>query len=266
MTTHNDNDNDASPEVDTPFLTRRSVLAALGMAAAAACAPKHSAPAAKRSVARSTTEAPIPTTPLSDGPARFVASGPSASNAVALTFHVNGDPSVCQQLFAEANRLHVPLTLFLVGNWAQANPALVSQLNRDGHDLANHTLTHPTLGLLGASAVEAQIVGCRDILRAETGSPGRWFRPSGMETPTPLVLAAAARAGYDTVVGYSVDPRDYQDPGAASVSERVRNALGPGAIVSLHTSHAGTVDAFGDIVSGIRNAGLKPQTLSTLLA
>ena len=173
---------------------------------------------------------------------------------------------MCEQLFAEAKQLRVPLTLFLVGTWAQANPALVKELVGAGHDLANHTLTHPTLGLLGPSAVAAQIIGCRDILTRETGSPGRWFRPSGMETPTDLVLAAAGDAGYETVVGYTIDPRDYQDPGSTSVAERVRNALAPGAIVSLHTAHPGTVDAFGDIVAGIRNAGLAPQTVSKLLA
>jgi peptidoglycan/xylan/chitin deacetylase (PgdA/CDA1 family) len=184
---------------------------------------------------------------------------------VALTFHVNGDPVVCQQLFAEAKQLKVPLTLFLVGTWAQANPGLINELTADGHELANHTLTHPTLGRLGASAVATEITGCRDVLLRETGQPGRYFRPSGMEVPTDLVLAAAGAAGYETVVGYSIDPRDYQDPGAASVTERVRNALAAGAIVSMHTAHPGTVSAFGDIVDGIRNAGLHPATVSELL-
>jgi peptidoglycan/xylan/chitin deacetylase (PgdA/CDA1 family) len=181
-----------------------------------------------------------------------------------LTFHVSGDPSVCGQLFDEAQQLRVPLTLFLVGTWAKDNPAQVKRLITDGHELANHTMTHPTLGRLGPAAVEAEIAGCRDVIRAETGGGGRWFRPSAMEVPTPLVLAAAGAAGYDTVVGYNLDPHDYQDPGAASVVERVRNGVHAGSIVSLHTAHAGTVAAFGEMITAIRNARLRPLTVSQL--
>jgi hypothetical protein len=79
------------------------------------------------------------------------------------------------------------------------------------------------------------------------------------------VLAAAGAAGYETVVGYDLDPHDYQDPGASSVAERVRNGIAAGSIVSLHTAHAGTVSAFGDIVTAIRNAGLRPMTVSQML-
>jgi len=249
-------------------LSRRSVLAGLGFAAAAACArPKGSSSArtATTTATTATTEPPTTAAPHV-GPARFVDHGPAASKGVALTFHVSGDPAVCRQLFDEAKQLTVPLTLFLVGTWAQANPAQLKGLHAAGHELANHTMTHPTLGRLGSSAVEAEITGCRDLIRRETGETVRWFRPSAMEVPTPLVLTAAGAAGYDTVVGYNLDPHDYKDPGATSVAERVRNSVASGSIVSLHTAHAGTVSAFGDIVNAIRNAGLRPMTVSQMLA
>jgi len=64
-----------------------------------------------------------------------------------------------------------------------------------------------------------------------------------MDVASPLVLEQAAKAGYSTVVGYDIDPHDYQDPGALAIVERVRAGLHPGAIVSLHTAHEGTVTA-----------------------
>jgi len=188
------------------------------------------------------------------------------SKAAALTFHVAGDPAAARRLFDEAARLQVPLTLFLVGTFVTANPAYVAELAAAGHEVANHTATHPTLGRLGAAAVATEVRLCRDELIAATGQPGRWFRPSGMDVATPLVLAQAAASGYDTVVGYDVDPRDYQDPGAPAVIDRVRAGLHPGAIVSLHSAHDGTVSALAQIVAGARSAGLRLVTVSDLLA
>jgi hypothetical protein len=80
-------------------------------------------------------------------------------------------------------------------------------------------------------------------LTPATGSGGRYVRPLGMTRPTPLVLAEAGAAGYRLVVAFDVDPRDDTDPGADAVTARVTAGLGPGSIVSLHTSHAGTIAA-----------------------
>jgi peptidoglycan/xylan/chitin deacetylase (PgdA/CDA1 family) len=71
--------------------------------------------------------------------------------------------------------------------------------------------------------------------------------------------------GYAVSVGYDVDPLDYQDPGASKVIARVQAGLRPGSIVSLHTGHAGTVQAFEPIVAAVRARGLRPVTVSQLL-
>jgi len=152
----------------------------------------------------------------------------------ALTFHVAGDPAAARRLFDEAARLQVPLTLFLVGTFVKANAGYVAEL-------------------------------AKAALLAATGQAGRWFRPSGMDVATPLVLEQAAKAGYTTVVGYDLDPRDYQDPGAAAVVDRVRTGLHPGAIVSMHTAHDGTVTALPQVVAAARGNGLRLVTVSELL-
>lgn len=191
--------------------------------------------------------------------------GGASSGAIALTFHVAGDPAAARRLFDEAARLQAPLTLFLVGTFVTANPGYVAELAKAGNEVANHTATHPTLGRLGPAAVAAEVRGCRDALVAATGQAGSWFRPSGMDVATPLVLEQAGKAGYGTVVGYDVDPHDYQDPGAPAVIERVRSSLHPGAIVSLHSAHAGTVTALTEVVTAVRAAGLRLVTVGDLL-
>jgi peptidoglycan/xylan/chitin deacetylase (PgdA/CDA1 family) len=80
------------------------------------------------------------------------------------------------------------------------------------------------------------------------------------------MLREAGRAGYPTVLAYDVDPLDYTDPGASTITQRVLGAAHPGAIVSLHTLYAGTAQALPAIVHGLRHKGLQPVTASRLLA
>jgi peptidoglycan/xylan/chitin deacetylase (PgdA/CDA1 family) len=194
-----------------------------------------------------------------------VRSGPAGRAAVALTFHGSGDLGLTRQLLNQARSLSAPITVFAVGQWLEDNPRLASSILDGGNELANHTYTHPVLGRLGREEVATEIGRCRDALTATAGGPGLWFRPSGTDTPTELMLEEAAKAGYPTVVGYDVDPRDFEDPPASLIASRVADGLHPGAVVSLHTGHAGTVTAFDEIVASVRAAGLQPVLLRDLL-
>src|SRR5439155_23625768 len=108
-----------------------------------------------------------------------------------------------------------------------------------------HTLTHPQLRGASAQVVGREVTGCRDVLATQTGNGGTYFRPSGMDgNYPPVVMEQAGLAGYGSVCGFDVDPSDYLDPGATAIEARVRAALKPGSIISLHLGHAGTVSAF----------------------
>ncbi|MDQ6928852.1 MAG: polysaccharide deacetylase family protein [Actinomycetota bacterium] len=252
-------------------ISRRDViLGALSAALLAACEHARAAragapPSSSSSVPRTTTPQPTVAPTVPTGPARFVQSGP-AQKSVALTFHGSGDVALTQRLLDAAKRANAPITVFAVGQWLDANPSMATTIKSAGHELANHTYTHPALKTVSRSSLVSEITKCRDVLKRETGSGGRWFRPSGTDVPTQAMLDEAGAAGYPVVVGYDIDPLDYQDPGGAAVLQRVKAALHPGAIVSLHTGHLGTVEAFEPVVAAIRAAGLEPVLLRDLLA
>lgn len=209
---------------------------------------------------------PPPTpTPTPSGPAQFVANGPRTSGGVALTFHGAGDLGLANRLLQAAASASAPITVLAVGQWLEANPALGRQILAAGHELGNHTYTHPALGSLSPAAIADEIRRCADVLRSVEGTAGRWFRPSGIDKPTPAILAEAGLAGYRYSVGFDVDPLDYNEPGAAVVVSRVTAGIQPGSIVSLHMGYVSTVQAFPGIVQAIRNRGLEPVLLSDLL-
>ena len=207
------------------------------------------------------------TTRAPGSPAAFVARGPSSTNAVALTFHVDGDVRIAQRL-VDAMHGRGAITCFVIGSWLDANPTWARKLLDEGHELANHTYTHPTFSTLTRLAMASEITRCRDSLVRLTGRGGRFFRPSGTDdglaTPSPPILEEAGAAGYDYVLGWDVEPFDYRDPGGTAVQQRVLEAAQPGSIVSLHFGHSGTADALPAVVEALTARRLRLVTASQL--
>jgi peptidoglycan/xylan/chitin deacetylase (PgdA/CDA1 family) len=228
------------------------------------------APAGSARPGSSTTSQPATST-TAPGPvtATFVDHVDTAGTNLALTFHTNGDLSLVQQLFDVLGSHQVVATCFIVGNWLEANPSWAKKFTDAGHELANHTYTHPDFTSLSAAAMATEITKCRDVLRKLTGSGGRFFRPSGTDDgtakPSQTIMDQAGKAGYPVVAGFDVDPLDYQDPGADAVRTRTLAAVHPGAIVSMHFGHPGTIAAMPAILDGIASKGLTPVTMSTLV-
>ena len=233
--------------------------------------PVELAPLTRRSFLLAATALPLFGVVASAGAApsprkaSFIARGSDKSSQVALTFHGAGDPALTRRVLEITKKTKAPITVFAVGNWVEANHTLIRGLADAGHELANHTYSHPALRRLGRNAVAQEIAKGAAALKAANGTIGTYFRPSGTPTPTDLMLQEAAKVGYATVVGYNVDPRDYQDPGSAAVVSRTLSGAKAGSIISLHLGHVGTVDALEKIVGGLRNKGLEPVTVSTLL-
>jgi peptidoglycan/xylan/chitin deacetylase (PgdA/CDA1 family) len=200
---------------------------------------------------------------------RFVARGPESSGAVALTFHTNGDVALAHQLLDLVDERNAQVTAFIVGNWLDQHPDWAKRLVDNGHELANHTYSHRTFARLPLPEMTDEIGRCRDALVRTSGSGGHFFRPSGTangtDSPLDTVMAAAGAAGYETVLGYDVDPADYQDPGPAIVARRTIAQLHPGAVVSLHFGHLGTIRALPKILDALDQRGLRAATASDLL-
>jgi peptidoglycan/xylan/chitin deacetylase (PgdA/CDA1 family) len=252
-----------------PQISRRSFLASAAALTAflAGCGGDDTdgttAPPASTGVGDPPTTTAPPTT------AQFVARGPDTRRRVALTFHTDGALDLAEQLVAALERPRTPITAFVVGKWLEANPTWARRLTDAGHELANHTYTHPAFATLDPTAMLDEITRCRDVIVRLTGSPGRHFRTSGtangLEVPSAAVLDAATRAGYPYVVGFDVDPLDYTQPSPATITQRVLTTAQPGSIVSLHFGYPATIAALPAILDGLRARDLSAVTLSDLL-
>ncbi len=150
-------------------------------------------------------------------------------------------------------------TFFLVGERAQARPALVAEIVRRGHGIGQHSHTHPQAWFwaLPPRAMQAQIDAAQATLAGLAGAPPRWFRAVvGMANP--FVAAALKRHGLARVA-WSARAYDavLADPQRAAA--RIERDLAPGAIVLLHegAAHGRNVETLAAVLSMLDARGYR---------
>jgi len=194
-----------------------------------------------------------------------ISHGSRKRHEVALTFHGAGNNAYAKSILQAAADAKAGISVFAVGTWLKASPEMARAILDAGHDLGNHTMTHPVLTRLSLAKVEREIDECAALLKKLTGSKGKWFRPSGTSRSNSVIRTAAGRAGYKNCLTYDVDSLDYTDQSPAATARAVAKSIKPGSIVSLHFGHAHTVKAMPLILADLASRGLKPVTLTRLL-
>ncbi|UFW67075.1 chitooligosaccharide deacetylase NodB (plasmid) [Rhizobium laguerreae] len=176
---------------------------------------------------------------------------------VYLTFDDGPNPFCTPQILDVLAEHCVPATFFAIGSYVKDHPDLIRRLVAEGHDVANHTMTHPDLATCDPKDVKREIDEAHQaIVSACPQALVRHLRaPYGVWTED--VLSASMRAGLGAV-HWSVDPRDWSCPGVDVIVDEVLAAARPGAIVLLHDGCP------PDEVEQCSLAGLRDQTLLAL--
>ena len=162
---------------------------------------------------------------------------PGADRAVWLT--IDDGPSDDTAAILDAlDRHQARATFFLVGERAQARPALVAEILRRGHGIGNHSQTHPSARFwrLGPAAMAGEIDMAQQALADVAGTPPRWFR-SVVGHTNPFVAAPLHRHGLARVA-WTARGYDAVDGDPVRVLQRIARGLRPGAIVLLHEGAA----------------------------
>ncbi|MEU5959523.1 polysaccharide deacetylase family protein [Streptomyces sp. NPDC047525] len=152
---------------------------------------------------------------------------------LALTFDDGPSPLYTPRVLAVLRRHGVRATFFVLGVNVEKYPDVVRQIVAEGHTLGNHTWSHPKLEKLSTTAVRRQITRTNEaVARVHGGRGPSLFRaPYGHFTPAALTSCAdlAMRP-----FRWSIDPRDWSNPGAAHISATVLDQARTGAVVLHH--------------------------------
>lgn len=199
-------------------------------------------------------------------------------NKIALTFDDGPNAEWTPSILDVLKEKGVHASFFIVGVGALANPSLVERMVAEGHDVGNHTFTHPNLSITSDEVVRIELNANQRLFQALTGRAMRFFRPPYVgdaqpDTPDAIkTMRLAQEMGYFTV-GLKVDPDDWQQPDADLIIERVLKQVSDpnpetrGQIVLLHDSggdRAQTLLALPRLIDALRAKGFTLVPVSTL--
>jgi peptidoglycan-N-acetylglucosamine deacetylase len=197
--------------------------------------------------------------------------GRTDSSSIALTFD-DGPTGDTERVLDVLDRFGVRAAFFMIGRQVEQHPAIARRVVAAGHEVGNHSYSHPIYLYRGARETFRQLARTQDIIADATGVFPRWSRPPyGVRTPA--YFAAARRLSLRTVQ-WTVAGFDWKrKQTAARISARVVDGLAPGSIVLLHDGDSAckagrgeTVAALPGIIAGAGDRGLGVAPLAQLLA
>ncbi len=194
---------------------------------------------------------------------------------IALTFDDGPDARYTPQILDILKEYQVKATFFILGANADLNPGLLERLANEGHEIGNHTFTHPDVSLIPLEQLALELNATQRLLESRIGRRTVLFRPpygEDIEPETPAQvkpLLYTSQLGYYTI-GMQVDPHDYKNLDAefilADVVDEVRR--GEGHVILLHDGggeRSQTVAALPGIIEELRAQGFRFVTISELL-
>jgi len=192
---------------------------------------------------------------------------------IVLSFDDGPDPAYTPKILDILKAKKAPAVFFTTGLQANKFANLLRRMYADGHEIGNHTFTHPDISQLPATEFEMELNLSQRLYESELGIKTIFFRPpydvdSDPDTPEEILpLELVQRLGYVTV-GDKIDPKDYLLHDPAAIVKETLAQLSTGHIILLHDGggdRSATVAALPDLIDQIRAEGKEIVSLGTLL-
>lgn len=222
-------------------------------------------------------EPPRPAPPVPNLPAFAPGAGggqttytqvPMQARYVALTFDDGPHGSLTPRLLDILAQFNAKATFFVVGPRVAENPGIVRRMVAEGHEVGNHTWSHPQLTRLessqGRAAVQREIQRTTDAIVSACGQRPVVFRPPYGAFNQSQRAWCASELGMPTIL-WDVDPEDWRRPGAGVVTNRLVSGASPGSILLVHDIHEASVNAIPETLRRLQAQGYRFVTVSQLL-
>jgi peptidoglycan/xylan/chitin deacetylase (PgdA/CDA1 family) len=183
---------------------------------------------------------------------------------IALTFDDGPNATLTPKLLDLLAARHLKATFFVVGQNAADHPDILKRAVREGHEIGNHSWSHPNLGKMSDEAVRRELQKTDDAITAATGKRPTLMRPPyGSLTPRQKKWIHE-EFGYRIII-WDVDPLDWKRPGPSVVTARILKETHAGSIVLSHDIHPPTIEAMPATFDQLIKKGFKSVTVTELL-
>ena len=152
---------------------------------------------------------------------------------LALTFDDGPHPQNTPWLLDILAQYRARATFYVIGQNARRYPEIMRRIVAEGHEIGNHSYTHPMLSHLGDQGVLREIDRTQQVVWDTVGAVPVTMRPPYGAFSTRQMHMLFDQRNLSTVV-WSVDPQDWRRPGVETIANHVLGSVFPGAIVLMH--------------------------------
>jgi peptidoglycan/xylan/chitin deacetylase (PgdA/CDA1 family) len=208
--------------------------------------------------------------------------GSPTEREVALTFDDGPNPPYTDRILDVLKAERAPATFFVVGRAAAAYPNTLRRIVREGHAIGNHTWDHKHMIVESTATMRSELLRTDAVIARITGVHTTLMRPP-FGARDFAVIGEAHKLGYRVVMWSVPLPKDWEQPGDATISRRVDDAATDGGIIVLHDGNEGIlcardhrpahdcdreqdVAATREIVETLRARGFRFVTIPQLIA
>lgn len=203
--------------------------------------------------ARKIFDVPKPAPPASPGTCN--------DKCIALTFD-DGPGAHTSRLLDTLDKFGAKATFFVVGEKVAARQDILRQQTARGHQIGNHSWSHPDLTKLSAENIQSELARTNSAIKAATGHAPTVMRPPyGAINQT---VSQRLQANGMSAVMWSVDTRDWADRNSQIVCTRAVSGARSGAIILFHDIHPTSVDAIPCVLDALTKQGYTFVTIDTL--
>ena len=184
-----------------------------------------------------------------------------ANKTIALTFD-DGPGPYTEKLLDILDKYDAKATFFLIGSKVSGQASVVRSIQARGHQLGNHSWSHPELPKLSVDQIAGEIDRTNEAIRQATG-----VKPSILRPPygavNSVVLEQLRLRNMSSIL-WSVDTRDWADRNSQIVCSRAVAGARPGAVILMHDIHQTSVNAVPCILSSLKQQGYSFVTIQRL--
>lgn len=181
---------------------------------------------------------------------------------VAFACNVFWGEEYLPQMLDTFDAKNIKVTFFIGGSWAKRYPDILKDITRRGHEIANHSYSHPHPNRLSKQENQEQIQKTENLVAEITGIKTSLYAPPYGEF-NDTVLQAAHELGYRTIM-WSIDTIDWKRPPVEVLQNRVLKKLHKGAIILMHPTEP-TAKALPELIAEIEKSGYTISTVSSIL-
>lgn len=184
-------------------------------------------------------------------------------DAISISFDASWGSQHTMQILDILDRYEVKATFFLVGIWVDKYPELVKEIAARGHEIGNHSATHPYMTKISQSKMREELDVMSGKVEALTGARPVLFRPPYGDYNNDVVTVSRAE-GYE-VIQWSVDSLDWKNRGVDDLVRRATKNVKPGDIVLFHNDSDSIADALPTVLDAYKAQGLRCIPVGQLL-